>query len=62
MKTSRVTFLQVVPGAVITIRNPDTGEVLGPNERGEICIKTERNFVGYINNEKVLASLLRNNQ
>ncbi|CAG7833040.1 unnamed protein product [Allacma fusca] len=43
---------KVSPGASITIRDPDTGVILGQNERGEICVKTERAFASYLNNSE----------
>ncbi|CAG7818381.1 unnamed protein product [Allacma fusca] len=39
-------------GSSVAIRDTDSGEVLGVNERGEICAKSERNFTHYMNNSE----------
>lgn len=41
---------KVVPGMMIRIRNPETGESLGPNQIGEICIKGDMVMKGYHEN------------
>ncbi|CAG7785994.1 unnamed protein product [Allacma fusca] len=43
---------KVSPGVTLTIRDPETGNILGLHERGEICVKSELNFSHYLNNEE----------
>jgi fatty-acyl-CoA synthase len=38
-----------VPGSEIVIVDPETHEHLGPNEKGEICIRGPQLFLGYYN-------------
>jgi acyl-CoA synthetase (AMP-forming)/AMP-acid ligase II len=44
---------KVFPEVELQIRDADTGTVLGPHEKGEICIKTSSVLKGYFGNEKV---------
>ncbi|CAL8093100.1 unnamed protein product [Orchesella dallaii] len=37
-------------GTVLQIRNPDTLEILGPDQQGEICAKAPGLFLHYLNN------------
>ncbi|ODM88238.1 putative 4-coumarate--CoA ligase 3 [Orchesella cincta] len=37
------------PGTLLQIRNPDTLEILGPDQRGEICVKAPGLFRSYLN-------------
>ena len=43
----------VLPGREIQIRDQETGEVLGPGQKGEICIKSGDMFSHYVNNPQV---------
>ncbi|CAL8093097.1 unnamed protein product [Orchesella dallaii] len=38
------------PGTLLQIRNPDTLEILGPDQQGEICVKAPGLFRSYLNN------------
>lgn len=42
----------VLPGVQVKILDRDTGESLGPNAIGEICIKSPQLFAGYMNNDE----------
>ncbi len=44
-----------MPGMVLQIRDPETREPLGPNERGEICVKSQALFHSYYKNPEVWA-------
>lgn len=35
---------------LIKVRNPETHELLGPNQRGEICVKNNTVMKGYLDN------------
>ena len=47
------------PGNYFKIVNPDTGEVLGPYEDGEICICGPTVMMGYLDNEVATNEILR---
>ncbi|CAG2115097.1 unnamed protein product, partial [Medioppia subpectinata] len=42
----------VAPGCELKIVDLTTGESLGPNQDGEICVRGNKILVGYLNNEK----------
>jgi len=42
----------VTCGYTVCFKDPDTGKVLGPNETGEICIKSPSMMKGYLNRKK----------
>lgn len=44
---------KVFPGVEVQVRDPETGEILGVREQGEICAKTESTFLEYFENPKV---------
>lgn len=41
----------VTPGTEAKVINRETGEILGPNQRGEICIRGPQIFPGYLTEE-----------
>ncbi|XP_021957098.2 probable 4-coumarate--CoA ligase 3 [Folsomia candida] len=43
---------KVFPGVEVQVRDPETGEILGVREQGEICAKTESTFLEYFENPK----------
>lgn len=63
----RQSTVESKPGSVGTlfrgtygkVVNPDTGELLGPNQPGELCFKGKVIMKGYINNEKETTNTLR---
>ncbi|CAL8093091.1 unnamed protein product [Orchesella dallaii] len=38
------------PGTLLQIRNPETLEILGPDQKGEICARSHSAFQCYLNN------------
>jgi 4-coumarate--CoA ligase len=42
----------VARGMYVKVIDPDTGKILGPNQRGELCFKGSQIMRGYIGNEK----------
>ncbi|CAG2109625.1 unnamed protein product, partial [Medioppia subpectinata] len=42
----------VAPGCEVKVIDLNTGESLGPNQDGEICVRGNKLFAGYLNNEK----------
>jgi fatty-acyl-CoA synthase len=42
-------------GAEIRIRDIDTGQLLGPNQSGVIEVRSDTNFIGYLNNAEATA-------
>ncbi|CAG2107844.1 unnamed protein product [Medioppia subpectinata] len=41
----------VSPGCEVKVIDLNTGESVGPNQDGEICVRGEKLFAGYLNNE-----------
>jgi len=48
----------VVNNAQIKIVDPESGKVLGPNQSGEICIKTDKIMNGYYRNPDATKSTI----
>ena len=46
---------KVCPGTEVKIVDLSTGEALGPNIDGEICVRSNKMFSGYLNNPKATA-------
>lgn len=42
----------------LKIINPVNGDILGPNEEGEICVKTSRMMIGYYKNQEATAQVI----
>jgi acyl-CoA synthetase (AMP-forming)/AMP-acid ligase II len=51
---------KVCPGTELQVINPDTMSVLGPNEQGEICVKTPALFHSYLNNREAKEKAFHN--
>lgn len=49
-----------MPGQQVAIRDPETGEDLGVDERGEICVKGPNILMGYYRDPKKTAETLKN--
>ena len=47
-----------LPGVDIEIRDPETGSVLGPNQRGEILVRGPTMFDGYVKSPELNATVL----
>ncbi|EJN07638.1 AMP-binding protein [Herbaspirillum sp. YR522] len=45
-------------GAEIRIRDIDTGQLLGPNQSGVIEVRSDTNFIGYLNNAAATAAAI----
>lgn len=41
------------PGVLIQVRDAETLTILGPNQKGEICVKSDCSFQGYFGNPEV---------
>jgi len=44
---------RISPGCELQIRDSDTGKILGPHERGEVCVKSQTVFPYYYRNPEV---------
>ncbi|CAG0902463.1 unnamed protein product [Darwinula stevensoni] len=51
-------FVQAKPAFAVQVLDVETGEVLGPNEEGELCFRTPCIMMGYLNNAKETAAVL----
>jgi len=50
---------RALPGVEIKIVNPDTDEVLGDNEQGELCARGHCNMLGYYKNSEATQETIR---
>lgn len=49
---------RIYDGAQVKVINPTTGRVLGPNEEGELLLKTNAMMNGYYNNPEATAQAI----
>ena len=48
----------VIEGVQMKFINVDTGKILGPNEEGEVCVKTLTQMLGYYKNQEATKEMV----
>ena len=56
-----ITGYSVSANSQLKIVDLKTGQSLGPNKKGEICVRGPKMFVGYLNNESATKSAIDSN-
>lgn len=50
----------IIPNGELKIMDPDNGKTLGPNEAGEVCMKTATVMTGYYRNPEATKTIFDN--